>query len=65
MIARFWPTLLVLAACLGLATANAARLPGAALVLLVAGIGIATWVPQARFAACAAVLVLAGWWWGS
>ena len=66
MIERAWPTLLVVAACLGLALTNAIRAPAtvvlAAVVLFAA---LAAGVPQVRPPACALALALAGWWWGS
>ena len=68
MIERARPTLLVLAACLGLAAANLAHAPGAAFVfaLLVAPAAIVAAVePRARFPACAVAVVLAGWGWGT
>jgi competence protein ComEC len=65
VIERNWPTLLVLAACLGLAFANAARAP--ALVLgLVGAVSAGTAVSAgARLPACVLALVLAGWWFGT
>ena len=55
----------MVAACVGLAAANALRSPVAALVALVCACAVAVVVPQARLAACAAAILLAGWWWGS
>ena len=65
MIARAWPTLLVVAACLGLAAANAARAP--ALTVVASGAAAAGAVASARFrlVAGALALLIAGWWWGS
>lgn len=65
MIARFRPTLLVVAACLGLAFANAARAPDAVTLALVCAAALAAVVPRARLGACALAVLLAGWWWGS
>ncbi len=66
MIARGWPTLFVVAACLGLALANAIRAASTpALAALVLAAAIAAGVPRARLPACTLALVLAGWWWGS
>ena len=65
VIARAWPTLLVVAACLGLAAANAAGAP--ALTVVASGAAAAGAVASARFrlVAGALALLLAGWWWGS
>ena len=66
MIARSWPTLLVLAACAGLAASNLVRAPAlAAVALAAASVAAAAIAPRAVLPACALVLVLAGWWWGS
>ena len=65
MIARAGPTVFVVAACLGLAFANAARAPAGVAVALVCACGVAAASPRARWSACAAAVVLAGWWWGS
>ena len=65
MIARAWPTLLVVAACLGLAGANAARAPAPTLGLIgAAAVGVVV-SPRLRLVAAALALLLAGWWWGS
>ena len=67
MIERHWPSVLVAAACAGLAFANAVYAPrplvpvGIALAAVVAAVAS----PRARLGLCAAVLVLAGWWWGT
>ena len=65
MIGRSLPTLLVVAACLGLAFANAARAPAFVLVLVTIGAAGAVLLPPARLPACALALALAGWWFGS
>jgi len=67
VIERSWPTLLVLAACFGLATANAARAPAFVLALILIAAAVAVLSPRARLAACALALalVLAGWWFGT
>ncbi len=67
MIARSWPTLLILAACVGMAFALVARAPAAILVAVV-GSAVATVAAapgRTRLLAWSVVLVLAGWWWGS
>ena len=65
MIARSWPTLLVVAACAGLSAANVIRAPGAVSAAIVVAAVAAALLPGARLPACALALVLAGWWWGS
>lgn len=65
MIERSWPTLLVVAACLGLAFANALPLPALVLGLVVLAATGAVLSPPARLPACALALALAGWWFGS
>ena len=66
MIERAWPTLLVGAACIGLAAANAVRAPIAGTAALGAAAALLAAVsPRSRLAACAVALVLAGWWWGT
>jgi competence protein ComEC len=65
VIARSWPTLLVVAACLGLAGANAVRAPALTLALLGAAAAAVVVSSRARFVAGALALALAGWWWGS
>ncbi len=65
MIARSWPSLLVLSACLGLSLANAARAPTGIALALVALAAVAVVAPGLFFPVCALALVLAGWWWGS
>ena len=65
MIQRSWPTLLVLAACIGLAFANAARAPAYVLGLVVLAVASAVLSPRARLAACTLALALAGWWFGA
>jgi len=69
VIERAGPTLLVLAACLGLAVSNAVRLPGAVLVvasfLLLLLLAVSSVDPRARLPALAAALAVTGWWWGS
>jgi len=65
VIRRTWPTLLVVAMCVGLSVANVVRAPGAAVAVLVAAAAAAVLAPRARLPACALALLLAGWWWGS
>ena len=65
MIERSWPTLLVVAACLGLALANATRAPAFVLGVVVLAATGAALSPRARLPACALALALAGWWFGS
>ncbi len=69
MIARFvdrgWPTLLVLAACLGIALANAVPAPALVLALVSAVAAVAVLSSKVRLPACAVAVALAGWWWGS
>ena len=65
MIERRWPTLLVLAACFGLALANAARAPAFVLGLVVLAAAGVVLSPRARLPVCALALVLAGWWFGT
>jgi len=65
VIERSWPTLLVVAACLGLALANALRAPGLVLGIVVLAASGAVLSPRARLPACALALALAGWWFGS
>ena len=55
----------MLAACTGLALANATRAPASGAIVLVALAAGATTIPRARLPACALALALAGWWWGS
>jgi competence protein ComEC len=65
---RGYPYVLTVAACLGLAAANAARWHGPALAVAVAGAllaGAFAAEPLARVALIALALLLAGWWWGS
>ena len=65
MIERSWPTLLVLAACLGLALANAVRAHAFVLGFVVLTAAGAVVSPRARLTACALALALAGWWFGT
>jgi competence protein ComEC len=65
VIARTWPTLLVAAACVGLALANGARAPAFVAAVIAVAAAVAVAVPRRRLAACALALALAGWWWGS
>jgi competence protein ComEC len=65
VIERSWPTLLVLAACLGLAFANAARAPALVLGLVVFAAAAAVFFPRVRLPACVLALALAGWWFGA
>jgi competence protein ComEC len=65
IVERGWPTLLVLAACIGIALSNAVRAPAILLAVLVVVAGVAALAPDARLPACALALVLVGWWWGS
>ena len=65
MIARAGPTLYVVAACLGLAAANAVRAPVLMTAAIVGATSAAVLAPRWRVAACALAVVLAGWWWGT
>jgi competence protein ComEC len=65
VIERSWPTLLVLAACFGLAFANAARAPALVFGLVGLVAAGAALSPGARFPACALALALTGWWFGT
>ncbi|MDQ3066838.1 MAG: ComEC/Rec2 family competence protein [Actinomycetota bacterium] len=65
MIARSWPSLLVLSACCGLAFANVVRAPMLGIAALIATAALGAAAPRARLIAAAVALVLAGWWWGS
>jgi competence protein ComEC len=70
VIERAGPTVLVVAACLGLAVSNAYRSPAsdpvcllpAGAVLLVAAVGLSR---RARLPTFILVLAVVGWWWGS
>ena len=65
MIERTWPTLLVLAACVGLAAANGVAAPALLIGLVPVAAATAAMFPRARFPACAVAIALAGWLWGS
>jgi competence protein ComEC len=65
VVERGWPTLLVLAACIGIALANAVRAPAIVLAVVAVITGVAAMAPEVRLPACALALVLVGWWWGS
>ncbi|MBA2462890.1 MAG: DNA internalization-related competence protein ComEC/Rec2 [Actinobacteria bacterium] len=66
MIERSWPTLVIVAACVGMALANAVRAPGAAVVAVAAGAAGAVLArPSARLPLWILAVLLAGWWWGS
>jgi competence protein ComEC len=65
IVERGWPTLLVLAACIGIALTNAVRAPKIVVAVVVVVTGVAAMVPEIRLPACALALVLVGWWWGS
>lgn len=65
MIERGWPTLLVVATCVGLALANAARAPALLLGFVVLTGACAVQSPRARLPALALALALAGWWFGT
>lgn len=65
MIERAWPTLLVVASCLGLALANAVRAPVLVLGLVVVIAAGGVLAPRIRLPACVLALTLAGWWFGS
>ena len=65
IVERGWPTLLVLAACIGIALANAVRAPTIVVAFVVVVTGVAAMAPEIRLPACALALVLVGWWWGS
>ena len=65
MIARSWPTLLILAACAGMSFALVVRAPAAILAAVVAALAATVAVPSRRLLAWSLVLLLAGWWWGS
>ena len=65
VIARWWPTLLLLATCVGLASANFVRAPVLAAIVVGAVLAVGVAVPRARPLTWALALLLAGWWWGS
>jgi competence protein ComEC len=65
VVERGWPSLLVLAACIGIALANAVRAPAIVLAVVAVITGVAAMAPEVRLPACALALVLVGWWWGS
>ena len=67
MIARAWPTLLILAACTGMASALVVRAPAAVLAVVVVATAATVAAPggRLRLIAWSVVLLLAGWWWGS
>jgi competence protein ComEC len=65
VIARSWPSLLVVSACLGLALGNVVRAPAWAAVVLVAAAAEGVASQRARLVACAVALALAGWLWGT
>ncbi len=67
MIARAWPTLLILAACTGMAFALVLRAPAALLGVVVVATAATVAAPsgRVRLLAWSVVLLLAGWWWGS
>jgi competence protein ComEC len=67
VIEQRWPTLLVLAACLGLALANAVAASAVVIGVLVAAVAVAVAVGsvQARLVACALAFALTGWLWGT
>ncbi len=65
MIARAWPTLVILAACGGMSFALLARAPAAIPIAVVAAAAVTVAVPRRRLLAWSLVLALAGWWWGS
>ncbi len=65
MIARTWPSLLVLSTCVGLAFANAWRAPALVAVAILGAATAAVASGRARLLACALALALVGWWWGT
>jgi competence protein ComEC len=66
VIERVWPSILVAAACVGLAFANAVAAPETVVLLtIVLAAGTAVTSPRTRFPACAVALLLVGWWWGT
>ena len=66
MTQRFWPTLVIAAACAGLAVANGPRAPAAVLALVAAAaVGAVVARGRGRPALWLAALLLAGWWLGS
>ena len=67
MIARAWPTLLILAACGGMSFALVARASSAILVAVVVAAAATVAAPggRSRLLAWSLALLLAGWWWGS
>jgi competence protein ComEC len=62
---RWWPSLLVGSACVGLAAANGAGAPAAAVGASIAALVVSGWLPPLRAPALAVALLVAGWWWGS
>ena len=65
MIERWWPTLLVAAACGGLSAANVVRAPVAVVPLALGVLGLAIVMPRLRPVALALAAVAGGWSWGS
>jgi competence protein ComEC len=68
VIERWWPTLLVLAACAGLGAANLVRAPALvpmAVTLALACLAAALVLPQLRLYALALAVAVVGWAWGS
>ena len=66
MIGRSWPTLVIVAACAGMALSNAARAPGLVVaVMVVIGAVAVVAQPSARPIVLAVAVLVAGWWWGS
>ena len=65
VVERGWPTLLVLAGCIGIALANAVQAPVIVLAFVIAVAAAAVLSSDVRLPACALALALAGWWWGS
>ena len=67
MLALGWPTLLVVAACLGLAAANWVQPPafGLALIVATAALGAARCGERARLVVLGLSLAALGLWWGS
>ncbi len=65
MIARVWPTLLILSACAGMAFSLVVRAPGAVVAGVALAVAATAVIRHRRLLVWTVALLLAGWWWGS